>query len=193
MQFRRLDPVSIPIFYPYPVQFILFCLDFSLIISLSVHTEALVYQQAQVRGSDKELLTRGETLILRTPNVNSDPSLGKEPDKPDPGVPVGVEVLEEVSPRAVPVEVVGETSLEDTGVAVPQPTGSDEEGHDDRGGEDHWESKAEPLDADLAGKLAGVVGKAGGGDLDEEHDEGGEVPAGHPHHLLHLATTWKFR
>ena len=43
---------------------------------------------------------------------------------------------------------------------------------------------------DIAGKLAENVGKVGRGDLDEQHLEGGHVPAGDTHHLLQLATPW---
>lgn len=70
--------------------------DFRLIVSLSVKSHGLIYEQRIVHGRDEELLGGSQSLALWGPYVKGEPGLGQEPQEPYPGVLLGHEVVEEV-------------------------------------------------------------------------------------------------
>lgn len=88
---------------------------------------------------------------------------------------IGNEIVEKISARTFPVQVVWNCIPEPAGVLVAKAASRDQEGDGDRDGQDDWEGKGESLNDNLASKLGEDVGKVGGDDLDEEDVEWGRA------------------
>lgn len=88
---------------------------------------------------------------------------------------IGNEIVEKISARTFPVQVVWNCIPEPAGVLVAKAASRDQEGDGDRDGQDDWEGKGESLNDNLASKLGKDVGKVGGDDLDEEDVEWGRA------------------
>ena len=82
------------------------------------------------------------------------------------------EIIEKVSTRALPVQVVRHCIPEPAGVLVTKATSSDQQSHGNRDSQDHGKGKGESLYDNLTGKLCKDVGQVRGDDLYEENVEG---------------------